>query len=345
MGLSCKAMRLMILLLVSTLLVTAAERKPVAPESAKTVGPYSPGMWAGDTLYVSGQGARDAEGKLPDGIEAQTRQTMNNIKAIVEAAGLSMADVVFTHAYLDNMANEPGMRGAYSSFFEGQTPATITIGVAKMPTGTPVEISAVAVRDRKAPRLYIGAQPDGAGLGRALRNAKLDESNLLMVTIYHVKDGYDAAQKEQASLTKLTEPPPVQLIQVASLPGNGRVSITAVAALDKGDRKVFRASGVSVCAATGDTVYCSSRTGRGGDMAAQVRATVAALDAGLKGLGADLSRAVSNNVYLNRIEDFAGMNSVYAESFPAPPPTRTTVQPQDTVNGAPLVRIGVIAVR
>jgi Endoribonuclease L-PSP len=74
----------------------AAQRRVIAPPGRKPVGPYSPGIIAGDFLYVSGQGARDRDGRLPDTVEAQVRQTLDNLKGIVEAAGLTLEHVVYT---------------------------------------------------------------------------------------------------------------------------------------------------------------------------------------------------------------------------------------------------------
>src|SRR5690349_12789312 len=77
-------------------LCSAAERKVIFPPGAKPIGPYSPGIQAGEFLYVSGQGARDPQGNMPAGFEAQVRQCLENIKTIVAAAGLTMDHVVYT---------------------------------------------------------------------------------------------------------------------------------------------------------------------------------------------------------------------------------------------------------
>lgn len=339
-------MRILLLVTVFALACLAAERKAVVPESGpKPVGPYSPGIWAGETLYVSGQGARDPQGNLPEGIEAQTKQTLENVKAVIEAAGLGMSDVVYTHVYVDNMANEPAVRQVYGSYFTDRTPASITVGVAKMPTGTPVEISAIAVKGGNAPRVYVGSQTSGSGLRGAVRSAKGDENNLALATVYYVKDAFDDAQKEVAALNKMTDGPAVQLIQVASLPGNGRIALTGVAAMSKADKKVYKSGSTTMCASAGETIYCAAQAGKGTEMGAQVNDAISRLETGLKALGADLSRAVANNVYMNRIEQFADMNKVYGERFPAPYPTRTTVQPQVPEDRLPLARIAVVAVR
>lgn len=122
-------------------------KRLIAPPGPKPVGPYSPGILAGDFLYVSGQGARDKDGKLPDTVEGQVRQTLDNIKGIVEASGLTMEHVVYSQVYLHDMANYDTMDRIWKDFFPKAPPARSVLGVHRMPTDTPVEISAVAFRD------------------------------------------------------------------------------------------------------------------------------------------------------------------------------------------------------
>ena len=86
-----------------------AEKRAIAPAGITPIGPYSPGILAGDFLYVSGQGGRDAKGTLPPTIEGQARQTLQNVKSIVEAAGLTMEHVVYCQVYLDDMAHHDVM--------------------------------------------------------------------------------------------------------------------------------------------------------------------------------------------------------------------------------------------
>lgn len=125
----------------------AAEIRVISPPGVKPVGPYSPGIVAGDFLYVSGQGARRADGQMPATFDEQATQCLDNVKAIVEAAGLTMEHVVYTHVYLDNMANFDAMNRVYARYFSKDPPARATVGVHGLPTGTPIEINAVAVRD------------------------------------------------------------------------------------------------------------------------------------------------------------------------------------------------------
>jgi len=124
----------------------AAERKSVFPEGVKPVGPYSPGILAGDFLYVSGQGARDANNRFAESAEDRVRQCLNNVKAIVVAAGLTMEHVVYMQVYLHPTTSYEVMNKIWSEFFPKNPPARATLGVHRMPTETPVEINAVAVR-------------------------------------------------------------------------------------------------------------------------------------------------------------------------------------------------------
>jgi len=136
-------------LLLLTLAVSAAgaERRVIFPPGFKVVGPYSPGILAGDFLYVSGQGARRPDGQMPATFEEQTAQCLENMKTIVEAAGLTMEHVVYTHVYLVDMSNFDTMNRVYARYFPKDPPARATVGVVHLSTDTPVEINAVAVRD------------------------------------------------------------------------------------------------------------------------------------------------------------------------------------------------------
>ncbi len=124
----------------------AAERQRIMPAGTKVAGPYSPGIVAGDFLYVAGQGAEDAQGQLPSDQEGQIRQCLKNVKAVVDAAGLTMEHVVYVQAYLTNYSDEGPLNRVWKEFFPASPPARSTIGVAKL-VGTTVEMSAVAVRD------------------------------------------------------------------------------------------------------------------------------------------------------------------------------------------------------
>jgi reactive intermediate/imine deaminase len=135
--------------------VQGTQRRLIAPPGPKPVGPYSPGIVAGDFLYVSGQGARDRDGKLPDTVDGQVRQTLDNVKGIVEAAGLTMEHVVYSQVYLHDIANYDAMDQIWREYFPKAPPARSVLGVYRMPTDTPVEISAVAFRDLAARKTIV----------------------------------------------------------------------------------------------------------------------------------------------------------------------------------------------
>jgi reactive intermediate/imine deaminase len=124
----------------------AAIRAVVPNNGVAPVGPYTPGVFAGDYLYVSGQGAKRPDGQVPATFEGQVRQTLENVKSVVEAAGLTMKNVVYTQVYLDDIGRFAEMNRIYGEYFRETPPARATLGVAKLP-GTPIEINAVATRD------------------------------------------------------------------------------------------------------------------------------------------------------------------------------------------------------
>ena len=133
----------------------AAEKRVIFPASAKPVGPYSPGILAGDFLYVSGQGAARPDGKFPDTVEEQVRQTLLNVKLTVEAAGLTMEHIVYTQVYMVDTAKYDEMNRAWKEFFPKAPPARATLGVARIPTDSPIEITVVAVRDLARKKLIV----------------------------------------------------------------------------------------------------------------------------------------------------------------------------------------------
>lgn len=117
---------------------------PLAP---KAVGPYSQAVENNGTIYVSGQLPIDgATGKMAEGIEEQTRQSLTNLRYILEEAGYSLSDVVKTTVLLDDIADFAAMNGIYATFFTEQMPARMCYEVAKLPMGAKVEIDAVAVK-------------------------------------------------------------------------------------------------------------------------------------------------------------------------------------------------------
>ncbi len=119
----------------------------------KAVGPYSQAIQAalpagGQVVYTAGQIAIDpALGRLIEGnVAEQTEQVLKNVRAILEASGLSMADVVKTSVFLLSMSDFPAMNEVYARHFGTPPPARSTVAVRELPLGALVEIDAVAVR-------------------------------------------------------------------------------------------------------------------------------------------------------------------------------------------------------
>jgi len=124
-----------------------AKKAIISPKS-KPIGPYSAAVESGDTLYISGQIPLDAAtGKLVDGdISAQARQSMENLKALLEAAGLSFGHVVKTTIFLTSMGDFAAVNEIYKGYVSEPYPARSTIAVAALPMGAKVEIEMVASR-------------------------------------------------------------------------------------------------------------------------------------------------------------------------------------------------------
>ena len=110
------------------------------------VGPYTPLVRAGNTLYVSGQlGLLD--GELVDGIDAQTRQAVANLAGLLEAEGASLSNIVKTTVLLDSIDDYAAMNTAYTESLGDHRPARAAFAVDALPLGGLVEIEAIAVVD------------------------------------------------------------------------------------------------------------------------------------------------------------------------------------------------------
>lgn len=110
------------------------------------IGPYSQGIQVGNLTITSGQLPIDPDtGAFPDGIEAQTRQSLENCKSVLAAAGLGMENIIKTTVFLSDMNNFAAMNGVYATFFEGTCPARSAVEVARLPKDALVEIECIAV--------------------------------------------------------------------------------------------------------------------------------------------------------------------------------------------------------
>ena len=125
------------------------QRKAISTQHAPAaLGPYSQAIHAGNFVFASGQLGLDPQtGKLQDGIEAQTRQVLANLAAVLAAAGSSVEKVVKTTIFLANMADFAKVNAIYSEIFKVEPPARSTVQVAALPLGGLVEIEVIALTE------------------------------------------------------------------------------------------------------------------------------------------------------------------------------------------------------
>ena len=117
-------------------------------EAPKAIGPYSPAVEAGGFVFVWGQiPLIPATGDLVEGsVEVQTARVLENLKAILEAAGSSLESVVKTTVYITNMDDFAKVNGIYGQYFQENPPARVCVEVSKLPKGALVEIDVIAAR-------------------------------------------------------------------------------------------------------------------------------------------------------------------------------------------------------
>ncbi len=261
----------------------------------------NPGAGGEDYLYVSGQGARAPDGSLPSSFEAQVERVLENLKTVLEADGLSMEHVVYTHVYMEDIEKLEGMNPIYARYFPDAPPARAVLGVAGFP-GSPIGIDAVAVRDlshrkvvsvpghpRDEPespgvlthdRLFLSSMPGKAGepaaqvdsaldgLEAVLEAAGLTMGHLVFVNPYlTAKIPLEVMNERYARRFEFGNTPARATIWVESLPEGASIEYTGVAVRDLGRRLAVRPKNMapsptaSPCVFAGDTLYCSAKSG------------------------------------------------------------------------------------
>lgn len=291
--------RHLFIILAASLSADAVTLNAVFPPGAKPIGPYSPGIVAGNYLYVSGQGARRADGSFPATAAEQTRECLDKIKTIVAAAGFSMDGIVYSQVYVRDAAAFPDVERAWAEYFPANGPARSVIGVANLPDSTPVEVNAVLVKDPAtkkavsapgskgavpdavltADRAYVSdcrgakggdvtAEVRGAmdRMGDVLKAAGLGYANMVFVNPYLTDEvRYGAMNGVYAKYFEFGNTPARATIQVAALPDGVRVQFTGVAVRDLSKRRAVRPKNMppsptaSPCVFAGDTFYCSAK--------------------------------------------------------------------------------------
>lgn len=123
-------------------------KKAICSQKAPgAIGPYSQAIEAGGMVFVSGQLPIDAvTGVMAQGAKEQTRQSLENVKHVLEEAGLTLNNVVKTTVFLEDMSLFAEMNEVYSTYFEATFPARSAVAVKALPKGASVEIECIAVR-------------------------------------------------------------------------------------------------------------------------------------------------------------------------------------------------------
>lgn len=334
-------------------------KKAVVPTNGpKPVGPYTPGLLCGEFLYASGQGSRNASGgEMPGDFPTQVRNSLQNVRLIIEAGGMAMKDIVYAQVYLADMSQFPALAGLWKEGFPEGGPAFSVLGVARMPTETPVEISAVAAQGAGRPhanvreaggRLYFsgvgGATPALAmeNLAVAAKAAGINLGHFAFVNAYCAGVSLAQLNAVYGPYFDAGNAPARCSLVVDSLPPGFGVELTGVAVRNLSERRVVRPRNMapsrtsSPAVWAGDTLYLSAKSGfipgpnagiYGLSVEHQVRQTMRNLLDGLEETGLDFSHCAAANVYVDDLTEFAKMNAVYGSFFKADAPTRTTVQP------------------
>jgi reactive intermediate/imine deaminase len=242
-------------------------RQYVYPEGVKPMPSdlYSGGVRVGDILYLSGQGSRNYRTKeFPQGeFEAHVKQVMDNLGAVLQAAGMDFSNVVKSNVYLTDMANFQRLNDVYKSYFKTDPPARTTVGVSALPGEPPIEVSFIAAKtgtkkiiqpegSQPNPVLSSGVMvgdtlfPSGKagfaeggieaqakevmdGLGATLKTAGMDFSNVVEGKVY-LADIKDYAKMNEVYRSYFKSDPPARTcISVQKLVRDSKVEITFVA--------------------------------------------------------------------------------------------------------------------
>ena len=242
-------------------------RQYMYPEGAKPASTdlYSGGVRVGDVLYLSGQGSRHYKTKeFPPGeFEAHVKQVMENLGAVLKAAGMNFSNVVKSNVYLTDMANFQRMNDVYKTYFTSDPPARTTVGVSALPGEPPIEITFIAAKTGAkkiikpdgatpnpvlSPAVLVGNTlfPSGKagfvqggveaqvkevmdGLGETLKAAGMDFSNVVEGKVY-LADIKDYAKMNEVYRSYFKSDPPARTcISVQKLVRDSGVEITFVA--------------------------------------------------------------------------------------------------------------------
>jgi reactive intermediate/imine deaminase len=355
---------ILIVTLTSLFSTAFADQKVVNPAGFKPHGrPYSSGIRAADTLYLSGQGSQKADGTLPERVEERVRQCLENIRGILQGDGMDFENLVSLHVYLTDLNDFDAMNRIYWEMIGSNPPARTVLGVAGLPGGNTIEITGIAVADPGSKRAIWPAASTRASktdpktgkvpedystqvrqaldnVGLVLVAAGMSHKNLVWVNPYLDDFGrYGDMNKVYETYFEFGNTPGRGSIQVNALPGGHHVVFSGIAGKNLSKRKSVKphnmppSSTASPGVLSGDNLYLSAKSGfipgQGivtQDFELQLRQTMRNLLDGLEEAEMDFSNVVSVVVYLKDMKDYDKMNSLYRTFFKGHFPARTTVQ-------------------
>jgi len=160
--------------------VINAQSRPIRATGSGPASRFGSAGFEGDGyVYVAGQGARRADGSMPEKFPEQVRQSLDKVRSVVEAAGLTMDHVVYVQVYLEDVSRYAELNETFAAYFPQTPPARAVLGVARN-SESPVQINAVAVRDL-AGRKPVAAP--GFGLSKAFSPGVLTHDRLFISTM------------------------------------------------------------------------------------------------------------------------------------------------------------------
>jgi 2-iminobutanoate/2-iminopropanoate deaminase len=346
------------------------KKQVLRPEGVATTLPFSPGIVAGDLVFVAGQGTRDPKsGQHPATWEDQVRQSIENVRVVLRAGGMDLANVVSCHAYFVDLNDRPRMNKVYGSLFNVNPPVRTAVEVVALPDEARLEMTCIAARDLEA-RIVPGRGTVRAGkwiftsgttggvqgkmaedfegqarqtldnLSTTLGNANLAFKDVVWANIY-VDDPANlrALEKIWDSYFK-SDPKPSRAVQVVSLGPTTHVEVTLLAADPSVPRQAVRNDSVLA----GTTLLVSEQSAPGATIEDQVNGIMMKLQETLAAAKMAMSDVVNVNVYMKDLADFPRMNAIYRKHFAANPPARTTVQVKPSSPDM-LVKISCVAVK
>ncbi len=349
----------------------SVQKQILRPEGAAANLPFSPGIVAGDLVFVAGQGTRDPKsGQHPATWEDQVRQSIENVRAVLKAGGMDLANVVSCHAYFADLNDRPRMNKVYGGLFNVNPPVRTAVEVAAMPDEARLEMTCIAAREleaRKVPGrgtvrvgdwIFTSGTTGGVSGGKMAENfegqakqtlenlsatlsgANLSFKDVVWVNVYlNDPANLPALEKIWDSYFK-AGPKPARAIQIVSLGPTTHVEITLLAADPSLPRRAVRNGSVLA----GNTLFVSEQSAPGSTIEGQVTGTIKKLQQALSAAKMKMSDVVKVNVYLKDLADFPRMNAVYRTHFENDPPARTTVQVRQS-SLETLVKISCIAVK